>query len=192
MIEINLLPHIEKTGARRIGGLNIDTRYFIYLIPLLAAVLLSIHIILAGVAAVKGAQFNSVNARHKELQSERKELDSLNKDYYAYMSNAKTMQELDRRRMNWSGKLDRLSVNLPSGAWFNEIFISRDTFTLKASVISLENEEMNIIDRFINNLKGDKAFMEGLGNLELGSVQKQLVAGYDIISFILTAKSGKR
>ena len=189
MIEINLLPEDPRFKAKRIGKVSIESKYFFYLIPLVFAVLIFVHICLAAVGIAKSLQFSQLNSKWKKIQPQRELLNNLKKEYDVVTSGAKVMQELNSRRLNWSEKLNRLSQDLPSGIWFNEILVSRKDFALKASVVSLQKEEMSLINKFIDSLKNDARFLSDFNKLELGSVQKKSLGGYDVVDFILTAKS---
>lgn len=188
MIEINLLPEELKVKTKRVGKVSIESKYFLYLIPLVFAVLILAHICLAAVGIVKSFQFSQLNSKWKKLEPQRELLNNLKKGYDVLASDAKLIQELNSRRLNWSEKLNRLSQDLPSGIWFNEILVSRKDFVLKASVVSLQREEMSLINKFIDSLKNDTRFLRDFNNLELGSIQKKSVGGYDVVDFILTAK----
>ena len=188
MIEINLLSEEPKVKTKRIGKVSIESKYFLYLIPLVFAVLIFVHICLAAVGIAKSLQFSQLNSKWKKLKPQREQLNNLNKEYDVVTSGAKVIQEMNSRRLNWSEKLNRLSQDLPSGIWFNEILASRKDFALKASVVSLQKEEMSLINTFINSLKNDARFLRYFDKLELGSVQKKSIGGYDVVDFILTAK----
>ena len=188
MIEINLLSEELKVKTKRIGKLSIESKYFLYLIPLVFAVLIFAHICLAAVGIAKSFQFSQLNSKWKKLKPQREQLNNLKKEYDVVTSGAKVMQELNSRRLNWSEKLNRLSQDLPSGIWFNEILASRKEFVLKASAVSLQKEEMSLINKFIDSLKNDTRFLRDFNKLELGSVQKKSIGGYDVVDFILTAK----
>lgn len=188
MIEINLLPEESRGKTRKLGKISVESKYFLYLIPLVFAVLILVNICLAAVGVAKNLQFSALNNKWKKLKPQRELLDNLKKQYDVFASNAKLIEELNNRRLNCSEKLNRLSQDLPSGVWFNEILLSRKDLVLKASVISLEKEEMGLIKNFIDTLKSDTRFLRGLSNPELGSLQKKSIGGYDVVDFILTAK----
>lgn len=188
MIEINLLSEELKVKHRRIGKISIEAKYFIYLIPLIFAVLIFAHICLASVGIVKNIQFNVLNNRWQKLRTQMELLDNLKKKYDVLASDARLIQELDNRRINWSEKLNRLSLDLPAGVWFNAIQVFQKKLLLMASVFSLQKEEMTLIKKFIDSLKNDAHFLRGFGSPELGSVQKRSAGGYDIVDFILTIK----
>jgi len=188
MIEINLLPEELKPKTRKIGKVSIKSKPFLYLFPLLFAVLILVHICLAAVGIVKSFQFSQLNNKWKKLQPQRELLNNLKKEYDVLASNAKLIEELNSRRLNWSEKLNQLSLNLPSGIWFNEITVSQKDFVLKGSAVSLQKEEMSLINKFIESLKNNTAFTWGFNNLELSSVQRKSIVGYDVVDFILTVK----
>ena len=188
MIEINLLSEESKVKTKRIGKVSIESKYFLYLIPLVFAVLIFAHICLAAVGIAKNLQFGQLNSKWKKLQPQRELLNNLKKERDVVRSGAKVIQEMNSRRLNWSEKLNRLSQDLPSGIWFNEILVSRKDFVLKASVVSLQKEEMSLINKFIDSLKNDTRFLRDFDKLELGSVQKKSLGGYDVVDFILTAQ----
>ncbi len=188
MIEINLLPEDSKVKTKRIGKISIESKYFLYAVPLLFAVLILAHICLAAVGIAKNFQIGQLNSKWKKLMPQRELASNLKKEYNLLASGAKVMQELNSRRPNWSEKLNRLSQGLPSGIWFNEILVSQKDFVLKASVISLQREEMGLINKFIDSLKNDTRFLMHFDKLELGLVQKKSIGGYDVVDFILAAK----
>ena len=192
MIGINLLPEESKVKTKRVGKVTIESKYFLYPIPIVFAVLILLHICLSTVGIVKSFQFSQLNNKWEKLKPQRELLNNLKKEYDVLASDAKLIQELNSRRTNWSEKLNRLSQDLPSGIWFNEILASQKDFVLKASVVSLQREEMSLINKFIDSLKNDTRFLRDFNKLELGPVQKKSVGGYDVVDFILTAKPKAR
>lgn len=187
MIEINLLSQEEKVKTKKIGKLSIEPKYFLYIVPLILALLILVHLCIATVSIVKNIQFGALNNKWQGLKPQRDLVDNLKKQYDLSASDAQLINQLDSRKVKWSDKLNRLSTNLPSGIWFNEIQVSLKDFILKASVASLEKEEMSLIKAFIDNLKKDTLFLKDFTGLELSSVQKKSIGGYDVIDFILTA-----
>jgi hypothetical protein len=64
--------------------------------------------------------------------------------------------------------------------------VSQKELILNCSVVSLQKDEMGAIQRFIDILKGDAAFIKDFAGLELGSVQKKVLGAYDIVDFTLS------
>jgi len=192
MIEINLLPEEGKVKTRRIGKISIESKYLLYLVPIVFAVLILVHICLAALGIVKSLQFSQLDNKWKRLEPQRELLNNFKKEYDVVTSGAKVIQELNSRRLNCAEELNRLSLNLVSGIWFNEILLSRKDFVLKASVVSLQKEEMSLINKFIDSLKKDTCFLRDFDSLEFGSVEKKSVGVYDVVDFIVTAKPKAR
>lgn len=186
MIEINLLPQELKVKSKREFGLNIEPAQFLYIIPVMFSVLICSHLYLGIIGIVKSQQLRALNNKWNSLASERKILEDFRREYESVSQDSKAIQQLTGQEINWSEKLNRLSLNLPYGVWFNEIGLTQKDLILKGSVISLKKEEMGLINKFIENLKKDKGFFKDFKNLELSSVQRTQIAGYDVVNFVLT------
>lgn len=184
MIEINLLPEELRVKAQKTMPGTPPTQ-ILYFIPFIFGLLIIIHIYLVGLFIIKSSQLNALNNRWQNLAPQRKSLEDLRKEYALLSTDVKVIQQLFKQRINWSEKLNNLSLNLPNGIWFNEISISPKDFNLKASVVSLTREEMGLINEFIRNLKNDATFFKDFNNLELSSVQRKVIGGYETIDFIL-------
>lgn len=185
MLEINLLPEELKVKNQRAEK---ESKYFVYLIIILPlfAIAILVNICLFSVGALKAYQLSALNRKWDSLEPQRKTLQEFSKEYEGDFSAGGTIKQAINRRMNWAEKLNKLSLDLPVGIWFNEIIVSQKDFVLKGSVISLQKEELNLINKLIDNLKKDEGFFYGLNTLELTSIKKKALAGYDIVDFILT------
>lgn len=182
MIEINLLPQELKTKAKKFG---IDSKSILYFILLAFGIIIFVHIYLFAVTVAKNCQLRLLNNKWEKLEPQRKILGNFKNKYEVLSADAETIQQLITQRINCSEKLNKLSINLPSGVWFNELAISSRDFTLKGSVVSLQKEEMVLINKFMNNLKNDAGFLKDFNNLELSSIKRVTVSSYDIVDFIL-------
>lgn len=186
MIEINLLPPELKTKSKITDRVRIESKYIVYLIGLVFAILIATHIYLAAVNIIRSCQFSVLNNKWQRLEPQRKILEGFKQEYRALSEDARIVQQWTQQRINWAEKLNKLSLNLPSGVWFNEVSLSNKEFTLSGSTVSLEKKEMGLINKFLDNLKKDAVFSKDFNNLELSSVEMGTTGGYDIVSFILT------
>ena len=184
MIEINLLPE-ELKSKREKAARSIESRRILYFIPLVFGILIIIHLYLMVALIAKNLQLSKLNNKWQGLQPQRKILEDFKKGYEGLSDDASVIQQFTVQRIGWSAKLNKLSLSLPSGVWFREISVSRKDFILRGSAISLQKEEMNLINKFIDNLKKDSYFFKDFNNLELTSVQRKVIAGYDIADFTL-------
>ena len=195
MIEINLLPEelkdkhkgkTKKTAADISAGLaNFKVKYFIYLIPLALGILICTHIYLGLMYFVKTGALRQLANKWQGLEQQRSELEVFNAEYALISEDAKAIQQISQSRINWAQKLNLLSLGLPSGIWYNEINVSPKEFILQGTVVALQKEELVLINKLISNLKNDPDFFKDFSSLELSSVQKKTVGGYDIFDFIL-------
>jgi len=189
MIEINLLPEELKAKPKSpktsFSGFSITREYFIYLPVLIFGILICTHIYLTIVFLAKSQGLRILENKWKQLEPQRKTLEDFNKEYAIFTQDSQTIQQLTGQRVIWSEKLNKLSLNLPSGIWFNEISITSRDFTLRGSVVSLQQQEMDLIKKFIDNLKDDAVFFGNFTNLELSSMQRRIIGGYDILDFVL-------
>ncbi|MGE5197402.1 MAG: PilN domain-containing protein [Deltaproteobacteria bacterium] len=185
MIEINLLP--QELRIKRNKTAVIEPKYFFYLIPFAFGLLITVQVWLLLVTVFRSYELSALNARWEKLSPQRKELDDLKQQYDAVSQDANITKQLIVKRINWAEKLNKLSLNLPSGVWFNEISVSPKEFVLKGAAVSVQKNEMTLINQFIESLKRDAAFLKDFNNLELTSFQVRSIGGYDAVEFILTA-----
>jgi hypothetical protein len=85
----------------------------------------------------------------------------------------------------WAQKLNELSLHLPPGVWFNEILLNNKNLTIKGSVISLEKNEVVLVNKLLDDLKGHAEFAKDFSSFELSNVQNRTIGGYDIADFVL-------
>lgn len=160
-------------------------------LPLLISVftltlLLCLHLFLAFAFMIKNGQLRKLNNKWRTLQTQRMAWDEFNKEYAIMSDDALMIRKLADQRINWAQILNKLSLNLPSGIWFNELSLASGELTLQGSVISLEKEEIGSIKKFIDNLKSDAAFFKGFNKIELFSAKARALGGYEIFDFVLT------
>src|SRR3989338_7992141 len=182
MIEINLLPEelkpAVKTGLAKFSAAG--PAVLIYLVPVILGALAFLHLSLAGLAIVKNSQYGILNNRWRALEPQRKALEEFNQEYAIFSEDASAMQRIVQQKIDWARKLDSLSSALPPGVWFIYLGITAKELNLRGQAISLQKEEMNLINKFIDNLKDDADFFKDFSSLSLSSVQKKAVGGYDI------------
>ncbi len=183
MIEINLLPDELKSGKK---GFELDSRYVVFIIPLLLILLVPVNIVMGVIAGAKGAELTGLNRKWAQLAPQRQALDSFKKETDLFAADTKAMQQLVSARLNAAQKLNKLSAILPSGIWFTDLALSGKNFTLRGTAVSLKREEMSLINKFLDGLRSDADFFRGFNNLELGSWERNSIGGYEVIDFTFT------
>ena len=187
MIEINLLPEELKIQARRRQVvIGIETKSLPYLLSLFViGILILQHMLLGVVIVFKSGQLHKLNSEWKNLEGQRKALDAFNKEYAIMSEDALTIRKFAEQRINWAEKLNKLSLKLPPGIWFNDLTFAGSDLTLQGSVVSLEKEEINEIKKFTDSLKNDASFFKDFNKIELVSVKMRTIGGYDVFDFVL-------
>lgn len=188
MIEINLLPQKLRVKTKLYSIESIPPKYFLYSLTSILGLLFLIHFYLVIIGITKNYQLKRLNSKWHNLKPQLEILKPFRQEQAAISVDAKLIQRLMLGRINWAEKLNKLSMHLPSGVWLNGLSLNQKDFILKAGVISLQKEELNLINRFITELKNDAGFFKDFNVLELTSVERRTVAGYDIVDFILQGK----
>ena len=194
MIEINLLPEELKVKTK---GSNpdqaivksplalIQDQVFIYAIAAMLVLFILAHFYFAVLLISKNAQLVSLNRKWQNLAAQKKTLDEFNQEFSGVSQDASLFAQLNRQRILWAQKLNVLSLNLPAGVWFNDIVLNSNNLTIRGSVISLEKEEVGLINKLLDNLKTTLEFSKDFSSFELSNVQKRSIGGYDIADFVL-------
>ncbi|MFC1674362.1 PilN domain-containing protein [Candidatus Omnitrophota bacterium] len=190
MIEINLLPQ-ELKRSRATGKFDLKSlqaKHLIYLIPTVFALLIFMHVYLGVAGIIRGAQLGIVNRRWRSLAVDRNRVEQYKGLHQLKSADAILQNKLGVEKLNWSEKLNKLSLHLPYGIWFNDLSLKDADFVLRGSVISLQGEEMTLIKKFIESLKDDQGFFSDFDDIRLSSVERRTIAGYDVADFHLNGK----
>lgn len=197
MIEINLLPDDKRikmrasaTAASAAAKPGVpaseNLKKLIYLVPATVCVLLLVHGFLA-VTQISGSL--RLAALEKKLQGYQPQMKNLAGFKAAFDNNSqdeKMMQELALKAVTWSKKLNRLSANLPAGIWINDFSATPRALSLKCSAVSLESDEVELINRFLSACKDDPDFFSDFTNFDLGSVQKRVIGTFEVADFTVS------
>ncbi len=182
MININLLPEELRPRTKKNG---FDPDYILYCIPLAFAVLIVVHLFLLLNLGIKGQRLASLNNKWKALAPQVKALDDLKKESGGFYADNQ-LGKLVSDRVDWAQKLYSLSADLPDGVWFTSLSLSAGGLSLKGTVISLQKEEMDLINAFMSRLKQDKRFFNDFKSFELSSAQKREIGSYGVVDFVIT------
>ncbi len=193
MIEINLLPEelrnrVVKAAspeAQVRGSGVLEPKHFILLAPLIFTILIIVQLIIGVFGIIKSTQLRMLGEKWRQVEPQRKALEEFDNEYMLTSGDAQAIKELEAARIIWSEKLNKLSLDLPSGVWFNELLANSKELILKGGVVSLNKEELGLIKQLIDNLKNDQQFFKDFNSLELDSAVKKTVGSYDITEFTL-------
>lgn len=190
MIEINLLPEelrVKKKAVKETPDKPTQLDNLIYVIPAILLVVILIHLYLGIVFFARSRVLAGLEQTWKKLEPQRAQIMGLKNVLTAESSDAQTVQALLVKRVRVAPKLNKLSLDLLPGIWFNSVTFDQKNLIVRASVVSLKMDEMDVINTFVDTLKEDKDFSADFANMEIGSVQRKMVGTYDVVDFVLTA-----
>jgi Tfp pilus assembly protein PilN len=192
MIEINLLPEelrnrVVKAAKPEVikSGSKLNPQLMILLVPLFFILLILAHIYFIVLGVSRSSQLGFLKARWEKIAPERKTLDDFNAENSLISGDTQVIRKLTNERITWADKLNKLSFVLPPGVWFQSISVTNKDFSLMGSVVSPKREEITLLRQLIDNLKNDHDFFKDFSSLELGSIQKMSIQGYEVTDFTL-------
>jgi Tfp pilus assembly protein PilN len=183
MIEINLLPDELKARNKRAEQTGIPV--YLVIVPALVGVMLLVHLGAGVIQGVKAWQLGTLKGKWNTLEAKRKEVEAFKQQSLSQSKDVTAIQGLLNRRIAWSQKLNRLSLDLHPGVWFTDILVNPNAFILKGSVVSLNKDEFAAINTFLSTLKSDAAFFKNFTQLELGPVKRKSMGEYEVFDFVL-------
>ena len=194
MIEINLLPEElknravkpPKQNAAAFSTAGFEFKHLLLIVPAIFALLIFMQLIFLLLSLFFSGNLVALNARWKRLEPQRTVVEEFNNKYTLASEDALALKELTRQRIIWSEKLNRLSLDLPVGVWFTGLTANSKQLILKGSVVSLNKEDLSLINRLIDSLRNDTSFFKDFSTIELISAEKKQVGGYDITEFSLS------
>jgi len=184
IIEINLLP--EDLRAKKQNKIILFLPQLLALIlPVVFVLLISIHLFMGLSVVVKTQQYNSVNKKWKQFNSQRDTVLGWKEKHNVSSHHASQLYQLLAERIAMTDKLHALSQSLPKGIWFRRLDLKDKNFKLWGTVVSLKNVHMRMLNRFINKLKANESFSKDFVNFELGSVKMHTRGSFEVMDFVL-------
>ncbi|MFA5060375.1 MAG: PilN domain-containing protein [Candidatus Omnitrophota bacterium] len=196
LIDINLLPpdlrkkRGSKTSKDAIGNItNIPKEMVFGLVGGLFFLLVVFNLLLFVVTCFKWVQYSRGNKQWEIIALDKKKVDSVLGEMRSLQSKIASVEKVTTgKRICWAQKLNELSNNIPKGVWLNKISLSEKVLLIDGSSVSKVGEEMISVGNFASNLKNQKTFMNGLKNVEVGSIQRRKVQSIEIADFLITVK----
>ena len=196
MITINLLPK-EIQKERKLNTLK---SLIITVVGSLLAFFLVVWILLGLNLRVRKARLNSLNKRWESLVPVVNEVVKLEEYKKTLEKRVRLVDDLLHRRMLWAKKLNDISRLIPDGVWLRSLRIGQKSLTgpadevisnkaliMDSICVSLKGEEMlDLVGRFMANLKDDKGFFQDFVDIRLGTCQREQRGSLETMNFELT------
>ncbi|MDD5019838.1 MAG: PilN domain-containing protein [Candidatus Omnitrophica bacterium] len=185
MITINLLPRQFRKAERKIV-----LPYKTYLILGFVGLVL-FHLLLFGLASMKKIQVMALRGNLNKISVQAKEAAKTKAEIKGMEAKVNALKTVVTRHVSFTELLSGLSAAVPKGLWMERFSLSGSTLMIQGTVISLTQNEMTIIGKFLQNLKNNKTFAEAFSRIELGSVQRRSIKTYDVVDYILNGELKK-
>lgn len=185
MLTINLLPHDLKITERKIV-----LPYKIYIFIVLV-VLIFLHLCLFSLAVVKKVQILSLRGSWGKVEPQSRDSVSIKAEIKDLEAKANSMKAILARKANMTELLLSLGLAVPNGLWLERFTYSGDGLMIQGSVVSLTQNEMSIIGKFLQDLKNNKTFAALFAKVELNSVQRRTIKTYDAVDFVVVGEIKK-
>lgn len=191
MIEINLLPPNLKKKRKRTGKQEsiIPLEIVIGLGGGLIFLLIGVHVLLLLINLGKMASHQSLKMQWDTIQPAKQNVDKVIEEMRMLRKRYAAVETItEEKGAVWSQKLNIISDVLPRGVWLRKIALTTDVLFIEGSAISKKKQEMIDVHSFRGNLKEEGAFLKGLKDLELGSIQRRNVSNIEIADFLITCE----
>lgn len=182
MIEINLLPRNLRKAEKKI---NVSYRAYIVLLVIL---LFFLHVLLFSLGMVERAQVNGLAHAWDDLSPKSKDSAQTREQIKVFEADIDLMKGLFVRKVVLTELFSSLNTSIPKGLWLERLSYSKDGLVIQGSVVSLTQNEMTIIGKFLQSLKGSNVFSSVFSKIELTSVQRRMIKTYDVVDFILVGE----
>jgi hypothetical protein len=115
------------------------------------------------------------------LMAEQVKLDRLKQEYRKYTaaslvvdkSDIELLNDLQGRGIFWTKKLAAMAQYLPDNYWITRFSFANDELRVSGyGMISPQQDQLLILDEYLNRLRNDKTFSDVFTNLHLNSAQR--------------------
>jgi hypothetical protein len=182
MIIINLLPKNLRRTERKIV-----VPYKAYVL-LAVAIFFVLHIVFLSAAGIKKVHLASLRYNWGRLAPQSKEFLARRNEIRAAQSDITILKSKLERPFSLTEMLSVLATSVPPGLWLDRFSFSSRNLLIQGSVVSLRQNEMTIIGKFLEELRTHKTFTAAVEKIELNSVQRRTVKSYDVVDFVLVAE----
>ncbi|MGE5280511.1 MAG: PilN domain-containing protein [Deltaproteobacteria bacterium] len=185
MIVVNLLPKSLKRVEHKIV-----VPYKAYVLMAVAGLLL-LHVLLFAAACVKKVHVMSLRGHWERLAPQSKEFVARRGEFKTATTDVASLESFVNRPFSLTEMFSVLAGAVPPGLWLDRFSLSAESLVIQGSVVSLNQSEMTIIGKFLEQLRASKTFSAALDKIELNSVQRRTVKSYDVVDFVLVGERKK-
>ena len=185
MLIINLLPKSLRRTERKIV-----LPYKAYVL-MTVAVVVGLHLLLLSAAGIKKVHVMSLRHNWGRLAPQSKEYLARRNEIIAAESEIASLKTFLERPFSLTEMLSVMAGAVPSGLWLDRLSLSPESIVIQGSVVSLTQNEMTIIGKFLQEIRVHRTFSAAFEKIDLNSVQRRTVKSYDVVDFVLVGERKK-
>lgn len=184
VIKINLNHAMSRASRRELVRERLRWSYFWVITALLMGALAVFYlenVRVNDIITQKEDQIRDIQEQIKKLQQKGKNLSK---------TDIMSLAELESGRIFWAEKFMGLSRVLPEDMAITRITFKNNTLTINGVArIFLGEREFDVINRFIERLRGDAIFLEDFEDAKFSKFSRVTVLKQDVVEFEIVARA---
>ena len=191
MIDINLMPVNQRKKSNGLFGvaLNISREILLGIGAAVAALLITMHILLILVWGFKSIQLAGVEGKFKQLLPDKNIIDAVANEVKDVNKKMKAITGLiSIQKTTWSEKFNVLSDEVPKGVWLSKVTVDPTTLIIFGMAASKQHNEITLVSGLTANLKNNQQLMVDIASIEVNAINRVKYNNTDVSQFTITVK----
>ena len=193
MIKVNFIPQEARKDRGNIwvdGFGPLPREAILGVLVAGAAVVISLHLALAGLALVKAAQHTMLLARWGTMGAQKKVMDDITSEIKILQTKMNTVRVITSAQgIVWAKLMNEVSDCVPKGVWIRMVRFEKGVLTIDGSAVSKVKNEMIVVNNFVAALKEQPALKKSFAGIDVASIERREGTALSIADFSLKAKS---
>ncbi len=145
--------------------------------------------------------YRNVEEMKSVVDKERAKLESLQAQFQKYQSTTMIVNRTDIENLNrlqgdrifWTKKLSSIALHLPENYWITHFSYQGNIFEVQGfGYITKEQQQLMVLDTFVNQLRGDTLFNDVFTEISLASVMRSDEGELERVHFSVTSRGGNK
>lgn len=197
-----------------IKNVNLEKLPLFNIVLIAAGIFVAVQIAVFGLGILGDAALRSIDKKYKDILPAKTAADKLSAQASVMSNKVKAIDELMVKRFSWAKKLGSLNDAMTPGIWltqldYDEKLVEKPRagsaqkgkdaqgkpamekvleryLVISGAASSMGEEGTALIGRFIKSLKENPSFYSDFGDIELGNIKREQVAGQEVMNFKIT------
>jgi Tfp pilus assembly protein PilN len=192
MIKLNFIPEQQRRQTVRIAGEDfggVPGEVITGVLAAVIAVLLVVHLFMAGFAGYRLAGLKFLETRWKTMTGDKKAFDDISDELKKLQAGLNSVRPITvKQDLVWSSLLNDISDCVPKGVWLRQILFEGGYLTVFGSSVSKLRTEMVDPGNFVTALNAKPGIQKSFKGVEIDSIQRRGNEAVSIADFSLKAQ----